>query len=285
MGFFNKNNGQVLTPRGQLEAKVSSARSNLLLVVVFTVVNIVLAVTNSDTYFLFSAAIPYYIVNFGMALCGKYPAEFYEEDYSAPVLDNGVFIGFVAVAIILTMLYLLAWALSKNNKKGWLIFGLVMFSIDTLLMFLLFGVMVENIIDIAFHVWVIVSLSMGISASAKLTKLPEEDEALEGVEPETEEKTQAVDSAFKRTAEIGVKNRVLAEAQVEIYTIVYRRVGKVNELVVNGYVYDEYVAFTEFAHELKAVVGGHEIVAGFDGGINSYIKFDGKQVAKKIRLY
>ena len=76
MGLFGNNNtGVSLSKRQQLEAKYQSARTDLLLIVALTVINIVLLVTGSDSYFVFSAFIPYSIAFLGMTLCGKFPAE------------------------------------------------------------------------------------------------------------------------------------------------------------------------------------------------------------------
>ena len=223
-----------------------------------------------------------------MALCGKYPADFYDSDFPSDItFGNGVFVGFVAVAVILTLLYLLAWFLSKEFKKGWLIFALVIFAIDTALMFLLSGVLRENIIDIIFHIWVIVSLASGIKAASKLATLSEEEiniEAENEAGADAQLKTGA-NTVFKRAADLEVKARILAEAEFEGHKIVYRRVKKVNELIVDGYVYDEYEALLEFAHQLDAVIDGHKITAGFDGGVKSYIDIDGQRIVKKTRLY
>ena len=56
--------------RYTLENKYNTTRYNLLLVIGFTLINIVLLVTNSDRYFLFSAYIPYTVATLGMILCG-----------------------------------------------------------------------------------------------------------------------------------------------------------------------------------------------------------------------
>ena len=66
-----------LPERELYEQKYRSSRMNLLLVVIFTVVNLILLVTNTDTYFLFSAFIPYAIATIGMMLCGRLPEEYY----------------------------------------------------------------------------------------------------------------------------------------------------------------------------------------------------------------
>jgi hypothetical protein len=85
-------------------------------------------------------------------------------------------------------------------------------------------------------------------------------------------------------ADMTVKYRTLLEHTEGGFRILYRRVGKTNELIIGGKVYDEYIARLEFAHNLNAVVSGHEIQAGFDGMSASYIMFDNKVVARKTRL-
>jgi hypothetical protein len=153
-----------------------NARHNLLLVVGFTLINIILLVTNANSYFLFSAYIPYVIVDLGMALCGKYPAEYYGgEMESLEFLDNTFFVITLVVAAVFLVLYLLSWLLCKKPRVGWMIFALVFFVIDTAGMLLLAGISADMIMDIVFHGWVIVSLSGAISAYFKLKKLPEEE--------------------------------------------------------------------------------------------------------------
>ena len=77
MAFFKNNqNAQPVSQRALYEGKYNSARANLLAVILFTLVNIVLVLTNSNRYFLFSAFIPYIIAGVGMEICGKLPAEY-----------------------------------------------------------------------------------------------------------------------------------------------------------------------------------------------------------------
>ena len=74
MGKFFANND---VPQHEiLASRFHSTRHNLLLIVIFSLINIVLLVTKSGTYFLFSAFIPYMFVDYGMYFCGLYPAEF-----------------------------------------------------------------------------------------------------------------------------------------------------------------------------------------------------------------
>ena len=87
-----------------------------------------------------------------------------------------------------------------------------------------------------------------------------------------------------RRADRSVKVRILLEARVEDYEICYRRVKSVNELVINGIVYDEKKGVIEFPHNLSAVVDGHTIEAGLSDDSYSYIMFDGEYLANKRRL-
>ena len=269
------------TPRQILESKFNSARNNILLVVIFTAINIFLLATNSNTYFLFSAYIPFALVDLAMFFCGMYPAEFYVGNYAlGTYLDRSVFFVVLAIAAVILVLYLLAWLLSKKNKVGWLVFALVFFGIDTLLMFGLKGIAMESIVDIIFHGWVVISLIMGISAYAKLKKLP-----AESVLPADAQGIVPQDTPMLRFADEEVKARTLLEAEAAGHKIVYRRVKRVNELVIDGKVYDEYVALLEFAHTLKACVDGHTIEAGIASSGQSFIVVDGQIITQKLRFF
>ena len=82
-----------------------------------------------------------------------------------------------------------------------------------------------------------------------------------------------------------VKHRVLMEGNYGGHRVVYRRVKRVNELVIDGYVYDEYEALAEMAHCLTARIDVHTIEVGFDGISSSYFRVDGQMKAKKVRLF
>ena len=190
MGFFaNKNQqGQEMSERQMLETKFANSRHNILMVLIFTVVNILLLVTNSNSYFLFSAYIPYMFADLGMYLCGKYPAEYYGEEYAFAEFLHGSFLAvMLSIAAIILFFYLLSWILTKKGSKGWMVFALVFFSVDTGAMLLLNGISTDMIIDVVFHAWVVYSLATGVSAANKLKKLPEESE------PVAEEQLPEVD--------------------------------------------------------------------------------------------
>ena len=296
--FGNGGAAPATTPRGQLESRYASARANLLLVVVFTAVNLALLIFESGTYFLFSAYIPYLLTGTGMVLCGMYDLEVYGEELEGiQFFDSSVFYILLAISLVMLALYLISWIFSKK-QGGWLIFALVFFGLDTLGMLWLGGFSMDSIVDVLFHAWVIFSLVSGVIAHAKLKKLPPEEAAppvewtvppefaaTAPAEEETTPREVPANSPVLRLADQEVKARVLAEAQALDYTITYRRVKRTNELVINGRVYDEWHATIETAHTLTAQIDGHLIQAGFDGTTSSYILVDGQQVAKKLRLY
>ena len=89
-----------------------------------------------------------------------------------------------------------------------------------------------------------------------------------------------------RYADMTKRGRVLLEAKKDKYEIVYRRLKKVNELIVNGKVYDEMKAVLEVEHVLSAEIDGHKIEAGLEGGTYSYsyLRFDGETLAEKRRV-
>ena len=96
---------------------------------------------------------------------------------------------------------------------------------------------------------------------------------------------RGVDSPIQRIADTKRKGRTLASAKIRKYNVVYRRLGRMNELIVNGIVYDEKKALFEVAHKLCCTIDGHRIEAGYDARLReSYISFDDEIVSEKNRL-
>ena len=58
----------------------------------------------------------------------------------------------------------------------------------------------------------------------------------------------------------------------------------VNELIVNGYVYDKKKGILEFEHTLLAIIDGHKIEAGLDEMGYSFIAFDDELMGYKERM-
>ncbi len=268
-------------------SKYLNARSNILLIVIFSALNIVFLLAQSGTYFLFSAYIPYVLVDLGMFMCGKYPAEYYADGLEDMVyLDDSFLIITVVISVIIIVLYLLSWIFSKKLKIGWMIFALIFFSADTIAMLTFNGFAIESLLDILFHGWVIFSLVNGIINYNKLSKLPAilPDSVPVPTFDGTENVQQPVNSTPLRMANLDEKFRVLAETEFNGYTITYRRVKKTDELVINGNVYDEYEALIEAPLSLYAIIDGHQIEAGYNGS-QSFINIDGNTVVKKMRWY
>lgn len=254
---FTRNKGVIA------DNKLRIARGNLLLTVIFTVINIVLTAANAGIYLLFSASVPHIIAEMG-AMAVWYPEEFAEMGFE--VTDpKTLMIVCVAIGLILTVPYFLCWVFSKKHY-GWMIAALVMFSFDTL--FLLFFFDKSMILDLLFHAWVLYYLIMGVVNGACARKAhaaeagqPVGEEAYivrepgaqpaddmtagenaadaMAVEPAAEPDTQPLRSAAMSTAN-GEKVKVHAEVTVNGHLVQYRLVGKQQEeLVVDGYVYAE----------------------------------------------
>ena len=210
MGLFKKNTKNENMTEGQkLAARYNGARNNIMLVLAFTLVNSVLLFIGSDSYFLFSAAIPYYMTMFGLLYTGRMPAEYYEGvEGFVPDPDVVLYI-YLAIAVAILAVYLLTWYLSKKHGYGWLVAALVLFVADTAAMFYLTDFSEDMILDVVFHGWVIISLTSGIFAALKLKKLPPEKPVVPqqtyGYAPQTEmpvENNQAYASVEENTEEV-----------------------------------------------------------------------------------
>lgn len=160
--------------RQELENKYKSARMNLLIIIAFTAVNMISLATNLNTYFLFSANIPYFLTFIGAFFCGMFPKEYYIEGGLEGMFffNKSFFVIMLVISILILGLYFLCWLLSKNGKALWLKVALGLFIADTALMLIL-GSSGSFIIDLAFHIWVIVILISGIKANKELSTMPE----------------------------------------------------------------------------------------------------------------
>lgn len=266
-----QNNQSPRNPKASAQQQYKIARSNLLLMLVLTVVNIILLVAEADTMLLFSATVPYYLSAISMGIYAEY--------------SQVAIVGFGIVVAILVV-YLLCWIFSKKHY-GWMIAALVFFILDSIAMIGLY-VLAEDfsgILDIVVHIWVLYYLVIGVKYGHKLKNIPPE----EAVEYELEEPQQPQidatgNSIALRVADNDVKHRVLIDGNYLGHYVCYRRVKRINELVIDGYVYDDVEMLAESAHALNATIDGHRIQVGFDGVSHSYIRIDGEQVAKKLRL-
>lgn len=272
-GYTVSTNTTNKNSRQNLQQQYNSARANLLVALIFTVVNIVLLFIESDTMFLFSMSVPYFAAVYGYF--------FRLAQYS------GLFAACVTVAAVVLVVYLLCWIFSKKHYN-WMLVAMIMFIVDTITLagFYILAEDVTGVLDALFHVWVLYYLIVGVIAGTKLKKLPAEEPIPQiATDGEPVETSELADTAPLRYADMAEKFRVLLEADAHGKHICYRRVKRVNELVINGYVYAEFEALVEPPHELSATLGGHTFSAGTDKSSRSYIKADGEILAKKLRLY
>lgn len=253
------------------------ARKNLLLMIILTIINIIFVFFNSNTVMLFSASVPYIFTVFG----------YYYADITSYI-----------IAVVPLILYIVCFIFSKNNYR-WMIVASILFILDTLyLIYFWFpDIDISLILDVLIHIWVLYYLISGWISGKKIND--EEYDEYQNIEKviinknneirqtETqlfyENKENIVSSSPIRIAQEG-KERILLESDAFGKHIVYRRVGKTNELVVNGYVYDEYVALMEMPHNLTANINGHIIEAGIGKNSKSYIKVNGIVIVEKLRL-
>lgn len=270
---------QTTSQRTILQQKYNGARSNLLMMLILTTLNIVLYLSGSGTMFLFSATVPYLLAIWGTL--------FFE---AAPVMAI-----YLVIAVVILVLYLLCWVFSKKHF-GWMIGALVLFVLDIAFMA---GMYLESpelfsALDALCHIWVLYYLIMGVSSGVKLKKLPAtepieaEAEEVEYAEGETAEETAAEtveveNSPALRRVDAEVKARILLEADANGRHVVYRRVKRTNELVIGSYVYAEVEMLFEKAHALSAYIDGSKITVGLDDAGYSYMEVDGAIVERKLR--
>ena len=142
--------------------KYVSARKNILIVMAFSVVNIILMVLNANMYFLFSAIMPLVFYMFG--------SSFSEQSNSSIFLIIGI-----VLAVVVIGLYALGFFLSKKNFN-WMTFSAIFFALDiAFLAFYIYicgGMLVitDFLLDILFHILVMISLVSGVVNASKLKK-------------------------------------------------------------------------------------------------------------------
>lgn len=268
----------------KLENRYKGSINNLLFVVAASVINIVLLVTNSDLYFLFSAFIPYALSDYGMYFCGLYPEEYYADMQDFAFYDTSFMGIMLTAAAVVIGIYLLCWYFAKKKKIGGIVVALIFFIIDTAAMLWYTGFSMDIIIDVIFHIGVIGYLINAIIVYKKLKKTPEIQATTEIGSEGQDYPSVPQNSEILRMADPDVKSRTLLEAETFGHRIVYRRVKTTNELVIDGRVYDEYVALVEVPHNLVAEIDGHTFEAGMMNPFWSYIKADGEILIKKVRL-
>lgn len=154
--------------RAHLQQQLSVARRTLLGVVVMTLINLVLLLTDGDTYLVFSASVPYYLTFLGKVIDNGFGAMTENGTYTA----TGLVMGLAILAV-----YLLPWFLSKK-RGGWLYLGAGLLCLDLLALaavsLLLFDSITGTAVDILIHIVAIVQIGKGAKAYKTLKDLPPE---------------------------------------------------------------------------------------------------------------
>ena len=148
--------------REYLLRQVANGRYSLLLIVILTVVNLIMTILDTNTYFLFSASVPYYLVFVGMGIENGFV------DGAWNVKGTLTYTGLV-IALVIVAVYLLCWLLSKK-RAGWLTAALVVIA------FALYDSPMGKLVDFLLHIWAIVELIQAVRGSKKLRALPPTEE-------------------------------------------------------------------------------------------------------------
>ena len=170
--------------RIRLARKYANARFSILVVIAFTIINIVMRVSQSTAYWLFSANIPFFLVDIGMYFGGIY------QNPTAGMVEQGFglfgapfFYAMLTVAILLVCGYFVCWLLSNGGNYVWMFGALVAFAVDTLFLIAMAvlefaqGTMTalsaDLVIDFLLHAYVVYALVDGILARRRYLTLPD----------------------------------------------------------------------------------------------------------------
>jgi len=169
----------------QLAVRFTRARHNLLLVVAFTTINLVLRVVGSDVFFLFSATLPMFI---------------YDRAITA---NTGIILGAAVIFV-----YLLCWIMAKQ-WRWFIVIALIFFLVDIGFYadfliwnrhFLPYVFDVSFAIEIAFRLWILISLISGTIAWARLRKLSNQEFAVAQTQAEADASATEAGAALRDLA-------------------------------------------------------------------------------------
>ena len=185
-------------------AKFNQARSSLLIIAILTLINIILLISNSSRYFLFSASLPYFAVSLCMLLCGKYPAEIYEGELESILqnpLPSAVFIASLVFSLVVIAAFVVCFFWGKAKKAGY-ITGFVLIMLDSL--FFLLTIIIgfsslDSIFDILVRLFLIVEQIIGLKSMYEIEKLKATMPIL--IETEYCDRSESDNSSKKRLSE------------------------------------------------------------------------------------
>jgi len=140
--------------------KFEKARNNLLVVIAYSVINLILTAFDAGVIFLFSTTLPQFVFVMGRNL--------------AIDMGSNIFatMGLV-IAIILIIPYFVFWLLAKRARVLILV-ALILISIDSLLLlYFIIGIEFQwtYLLELAFRVWILYYLINGVMAWAKIRNI------------------------------------------------------------------------------------------------------------------
>jgi hypothetical protein len=263
--------------------KFKTAKLNLLLVIVFSSINLLLMFIEADLNFLFSASAPqlFYGIGFNITL---------ETDDSMFATIGLVF----AVAALLP--YFVCWYFA-NRKRMLMVVALVFFSFDCLLLFVLLALIgfdISFLLELAFHVWVMICLISGVRAWNKLRGVSDDDFKLLlasgtaqqqiGTVVDSEDDIVYTESMPLRTDDN--KGRILIEATHEFMHIVIKTRASLTTMIVDGQVYAEKKGLIDHDYTLHAHVNGKVIMGSFNNASMCMMLYvDKVLIMKKKRFF
>lgn len=142
------------------EERYRGARNNLLVLIVFTAINLLMPLLGIDRQYFFSASFPTTVYWWG---------DYAAADLGIPALRYGALL----IALGCVGLYLLCWLMAKK-RYGFMTAALVLFGLDCLSLageFVIFEMQYSMIFNVLFHLWVLWGLIQGVRASMELKKL------------------------------------------------------------------------------------------------------------------
>lgn len=153
-----------------LRKQIAGGQYSLMLILIFTAINIAFLMLDVDRYFLFSASVPYYLVMIGKGVENGFSSGAW--DINGPLTITGLVIALVILAV-----YLLCWLLSRK-KTGWMTAAMVLFIVDSIALvgitFVLYEDPMVNAMDFLLHIWAIVELVQAVRANKKLQAMQQE---------------------------------------------------------------------------------------------------------------
>ena len=276
-----------------LEKKFNSSRGNLLLVVILTTLNVILHLSGTDWFFLFSASFPMVVVIFG---------EIFSE-----ASGNNLFMIIGASLALISIAFFTACYLITSKYKSWIVVALVALSLDSLLLLWLLTAAEEfgfsTVIEIAIRVWVMYYLVSGTRAWLALKKMPpvleqdaigeydaadelyddydEEDEELPSITEAGEANEIKTETPPIRPQSAGGK--VLVSQRYNNLKIVVKNNPKTVELIINDMVYAEKKGLFTISFDLEACVQNIAVkaVMGIHTDAKVLLYIDGNLLAEK----